>query len=258
MTFALPHLDTDLSGKVELVTGAAGALGSRFAATLASCGAAVALADVRTEQLHRVQSELDAAEARCMAVRLDLTAFDQLSDVVQQVESTLGAVDILVNNAGVNDAGRPHKMPPDLMSRVIATDLQGPFALSCEVATRMIAAERPGRIVNISSVAAYSYHDKTASPLYSITKAAVARMTEVLAVEWARFHINVNAIAPGLFWSEMTEGMVARIGDPSPTLPRGRIGYPAQLDSTLLYLVGTGSECVTGTVIKVDDGQKPR
>jgi NAD(P)-dependent dehydrogenase (short-subunit alcohol dehydrogenase family) len=130
MTFALPHLDTDLSGKVELVTGAAGALGSRFAATLASCGAAVALADVRTEQLHRVQSELDAAGARCMAVRLDLTASDQLSDVVQQVESTLGAVDILVNNAGVNDAGRPHKMPPDLMSRVIATDLQGPFALS--------------------------------------------------------------------------------------------------------------------------------
>jgi NAD(P)-dependent dehydrogenase (short-subunit alcohol dehydrogenase family) len=107
-------------------------------------------------------------------------------------------------------------------------------------------------------MAAYSYHDKTASPLYSITKAAVARMTEVLAVEWARFHINVNAIAPGLFWSEMTQGMVARIGDPSPTLPRGRIGYPAQLDSTLLFLVGTGSECVTGTVIKVDDGQKPR
>jgi NAD(P)-dependent dehydrogenase (short-subunit alcohol dehydrogenase family) len=258
MTFALPHLDTDLSGKVELVTGAAGALGSRFAATLASCGAAVALADVRTEQLHRVQSELDAAGARCMAVRLDLTASDQLSDVVQQVESTLGAVDILVNNAGVNDAGRPHKMPPDLMSRIIATDLQGPFALSCEVARRMIAAERRGRIVNISSMAACSYHDKTASPLYSITKAAVARMTEALAVEWARVHINVNAIAPGLFWSEMTKGMVARIGDPSPTLPRGRIGYPAQLDGALLYLVGTGSECVTGTVIKVDDGQKPR
>lgn len=103
----------------------------------------------------------------------------------------------------------------------------------------------PGRMVNISSMAAFNY-DGMGAALYSITKAGVARMTEALAVEWARFGINVNGIAPGVFNSEMTDGMLQRIGD------------PAQLDSTLLYLVAPSSEFVTGTVIKVDDGQGTR
>jgi len=94
--------------------------------------------------------------------------------------------------------------------------------------------------------------------LYSITKAAVNRMTEALAVEWARYGINVNAIAPGAFSTEMMDGMIERIGDFTPSLPRKRLGDPAQLDSTLLYLVAPSSECVTGTVVKVDDGQGRR
>ena len=81
------------------------------------------------------------------------------------------------------------------------------------------------------------------------------RMTEALAVEWARFDINVNGIAPGAFSSEMMDGMMARIGDITQAFPRKRLGDPAQLDSTLLYLVSPASEFVTGTVIKVDDGQ---
>ena len=84
-------------------------------------------------------------------------------------------------------------------------------------------------------------------------------MTEVLAVEWARYHINVNGIAPGAFRSEMLEGMMERMGgDFAPGMPRRRIGEPAQLDSTLLYLCSPSSEVVTGTVIRVDDGQGPR
>ena len=94
--------------------------------------------------------------------------------------------------------------------------------------------------------------------LYSITKAALNRMTEALAVEWARYGINVNGIAPGAFRSEMMDGMIERIGDFTDQLPRKRIGDPAQLDSTLLYLVAPESEFVTGAVIKVDDGQGAR
>ncbi len=104
---------------------------------------------------------------------------------------------------------------------------------------------------------AFSY-DGMGAALYSITKAAINRMTEALAVEWARYNINVNGIAPGAFSSEMMDGMVSRIGDFSPTLPRKRLGDPAQLDSTLLYLVAPSSEFVTGTVVKVDDGQQSR
>jgi NAD(P)-dependent dehydrogenase (short-subunit alcohol dehydrogenase family) len=102
------------------------------------------------------------------------------------------------------------------------------------------------------------HYDGNGAALYSITKAALNRMTEALAVEWVRFGINVNGIAPGAFSSEMMDGMIGRIGDFVPNLPRKRLGDPAQLDSTLLYLVAPSSEFVTGTIIKADDGQGSR
>ena len=96
-----------------------------------------------------------------------------------------------------------------------------------EVARRLIAEERPGRIVNISSVGGFHYQGGGAA-LYSVTKAAIARITEVLAVEWARNHINVNAIAPGSFESEMMAGMIERVGDFTSMFPRKRIGRPGR------------------------------
>jgi NAD(P)-dependent dehydrogenase (short-subunit alcohol dehydrogenase family) len=141
-----------------------------------------------------------------------------------------------------------------LIDQVLGVNLRAPWILSCEVARRLLAAKKPGRIVNISSTAHYRY-DGGGAALYAVTKTAIARMTETLSVEWAYANINVNAIAPGMFITEMTDGMFERIGDPRPGLARGRVPVPAQLDSTLLYLVGPSSECVTGAVIKVDDGQ---
>jgi NAD(P)-dependent dehydrogenase (short-subunit alcohol dehydrogenase family) len=113
-------------------------------------------------------------------------------------------------------------------------------------------------MVNISSVAAFNTSPGSAAALYSITKAGVVRMTEALSVEWARFNINVNCIAPGAFSSEMMDGMLERIGDISKGFPRQRICQPAQMDSTLLFFVSPSSECVTGTVVKIDDGQGSR
>jgi NAD(P)-dependent dehydrogenase (short-subunit alcohol dehydrogenase family) len=121
----------------------------------------------------------------------------------------------------------------------------------------LIAAKAPGRIVNIASMAAYGYSGNGAA-LYSTTKGAVVRMTEALSVEWAKNNINVNAIAPGAFSSEMMDGMLERMGDIAKYFPRQRIGAPEQMDSTLLFLVSPASECVTGTVIKIDDGQSSK
>jgi NAD(P)-dependent dehydrogenase (short-subunit alcohol dehydrogenase family) len=166
----------------------------------------------------------------------------------------LGLVRILVNNAGIPDAQYATRMPLDLVDRVLDTNIRGPWLMACEVARRLIAANSPGRVVNISSIGAYSYSGGAAA-LYSVTKAAINRMTEVLAVEWARYKINVNAIAPGAFASEMMDGMVARLGDPRLA---ERLGDPEQLDSTLLYLVAPASEAVTGTIIKVDRGEGSR
>jgi NAD(P)-dependent dehydrogenase (short-subunit alcohol dehydrogenase family) len=257
MTYATPNFSTDLSGQTALVTGASSGLGLRFAKTLAAAGAKVALTARRLDRLEAVAGEIRAAGGEAQAFALDVTDADQLVRVVGEAEAALGTVTILVNNAGIPDAQRAHKMPVDLIDRVLATNLRAPYILSCEVARRLIAAKRPGRMVNISSAAAFDYNGNGAA-LYSISKAAVIRMTEALAVEWAGFHINVNAIAPGAFNSEMMDGMLERVGDISQGFRRKRMGDPAQLDSTLLFLVSPSSDFVTGTCVRVDDAQHNR
>ena len=256
--FPLPNDSTDLAGRVALVTGASSGLGARFARVLAAKGAKVALCARRKDRLEALADEIRGAGGEAIAVRMDATDADSMIAAVDAAEGAFGTVDTLVNNAGMPDAQRAHKMSLDLVDNVIGVNLRGPWVLSCEVARRLIAAKKPGRMVNISSVAHYRY-DGGGAALYAVTKTAIARMTEALSVEWAHYNINVNAIAPGMFVSEMTDGMFERMGgNPAPHLPRKRVPVPAQMDSTLLYLVGPSSECVTGAVIRIDDGQSAR
>ncbi|MBU6372307.1 MAG: SDR family NAD(P)-dependent oxidoreductase [Alphaproteobacteria bacterium] len=257
MSYPLPNVSTDLSDQTALVTGASSGLGLRFAKVLAKCGAKVALAARRVDRLEEIAAEIRAAGGVAEPIAMDATNADDLISAVAEAEKRLGLVTILVNNAGIPDAQRAHKMPLDLIDRVLDVNVRAPFILSCEVARRLMAANAPGRIVNIASEAAFGYGGNGAA-LYSVSKAAVVRITETLAVEWSRFHINVNAIAPGAFASEMMDGMLSRMGDISQHFPRKRIGDPAQLDSTLLFLVSPASDAVTGTVVRVDDGQGAR
>ncbi len=257
MSYPLPNTSNDLTGRVAVVTGASSGLGWRFAKVLAAAGAQVAITARRLERLEQLAREIRAAGGVAEPFQLDVTDAEQLIAVVAAAEAKLGLVDILVNNAGIPDAQRATKMPLTLIDAVLDTNLRAPFVLSCEVARRLMAAKQPGRIVNIASIAAYHYAGGGAA-LYSITKNAVVRMTEALAVEWAAFNINVNGIAPGAFNSEMMDGMLARVGDIASRFPRRRVCDPEQMDSTLLYLVSPASEAVTGTVIRIDDGQGPR
>lgn len=256
-SFPLPYASNDLTGQVALVTGATSGLGRRFAKTLAAAGAKVAAAGRRYERLEALAAEIAADGGECAPVRLDVSDPAEITAAVDTAEQAFGTVTILVNNAGMPDAQRAHKMSNELIDAVIDTNLRGPYILSCEVARRLIAAGLRGRMVNISSMGAYHY-DGVGAALYSITKAGLDRMTETLAVEWSAHGINVNGIAPGAFASEMMDGMLERLGDFTTTFPRKRLGDPAQMDSTLLYLVAPSSEFVTGTVVKVDDGQGPR
>lgn len=256
--FPLPNDGCDLTSRVALVTGASSGLGARFARVLAARGAAVALCARRLDRLEALAAEIRAAGGKALAVRMDATDAASLIDAVASAEAAFGTVDILVNNAGMPDAQRAHKMSLELIDQVIAVNLRGPWVLACEVARRLIAAGKPGRIVNISSVAHFRY-DGGGAALYAVTKTAIARMAEALAVEWAHYGINVNAVAPGMFVSEMTDGMFERMGgNPAQHLPRKRVPVPEQMDSTLLYLVSPASECVTGATIRIDDGQSAR
>lgn len=256
-SFPLPNNAIDLEGQVALVTGTTSGLGRRFAKVLAASGARVVVTGRRFERLEELAAEITDAGGEAAPVQVDVTDAAQLVSAVDQAEAAFGPVQILVNNAGIPDAQRATRMSVELVDAVLDTNLRGPYLLSCEVAKRLIEAKLPGRMVNISSMGAFQYSGEGAA-LYSISKAAVNRMTEALAVEWVKFGINVNGIAPGAFESEMMDGMLERLGDFSKHFPRKRLGDPAQLDSTLLYLCSTASEFVTGTVVKVDDGQGAR
>ncbi|MDY7099719.1 MAG: SDR family oxidoreductase [Actinomycetota bacterium] len=253
----LPNFTTDLTGTAAFVTGTTSGLGRRFAKVLAASGGSVAVTGRRAERLEELAAEIRADGGTCVPIPLDVTDADACIAAMGRAEDELGPLSILVNNAGIPDAQYAAKMSTELIDKVFDTNLRGPFILSCELARRLMARKAPGRIVNISSMGAHNYAGGGAA-LYSITKAGINRMTETLAVEWARFGINVNSIAPGAFSSEMMDGMLERMGDITKAFPRKRLGDPSQLDSTLLFLVSPSSEFVTGTVIKADDGQSPR
>ena len=223
----------------------------------AACGAKVAITGRRVERLEALAEEIEAAGGTALPIAVDMRDNDSIMACVEEAAGKLGTINILINNAGIPDAQRAHKMSLDLIDDVFDTNLRGPYVLSCEIARRLIAADAPGRMINISSVGGFHYAGNGAA-LYSITKSGIVRMTECLAVEWARYNINVNAIAPGAFSSEMMDGMLERMGDISQHFPRKRICDPAQMDSTVLYFLSPASEAVTGTYIKIDDGQGSR
>ncbi len=259
MPDALPRHGVDLSGRIAFVTGASSGLGRRFAEVLAEAGATVAVAARRADRLEALVSAIEAKGGKALAVPLDLCSASAIAEAVELVQSRCGLIDILINNAGIADANHATKLPLELIDRVIDTNFRAPFLLSVEVARRLIAHKKPGRIVNISSAGAVSYSPKAVASLYCATKSGLSRMTETLALEWAPFNINVNAILPGMFLSEMTGGYLERMGDEIlKTFPRRRFGDPAWLDSTLLYLVSEQSHFVTGACIIADDGQSTR
>lgn len=248
-----------LDGSVALVTGASSGLGRRFATTLAEAGAAVVLVARRAAALTELVDEIERAGGRALAMPLDVSDASLISRAFDDAERAFATVDILVNNAAVPDADYAARLSLETIDRVIDVDFRAPFLLATEAARRLIAAEKPGRIVNVSSVGAFHYTAGSASALYCAAKAGLIRMTETLAIEWARYGINVNAIAPGMFVTEMTADFIDRAGETVRNrFPRKRFGDPADLDTTLLYLVDPRSHFVTGTCVTVDDAQTGR
>ena len=221
--YQTPNFSIDLSGQIALVTGASSGLGYRFAKVLAKCGAKVAISARRKEKLESLAEEIKDEGGECIVVPIDMTDRNSIKSAVQSVSSEFGTIDTLINNAGIPDAQWAVKQSEQLIDKVMETNLTGPYILSCEVARKLMEEKKPGRMVNIASVAAFNTTPQSAAALYSITKKAVVRMSEALAVEWAKSHINVNAIAPGAFSSEMLDGMIERIGDFSQSFPRKRI-----------------------------------
>ena len=252
----------DLEGRVALVTGASGGLGTQFAKTLARAGACVVLAGRRTERLKTLRNEIEAAGGSAHVVTLDVTDLDSIKSAVAHAETEVGVLDILINNSGVGSTQKLTDVTTDDYDFVMDTNVRGAFFVAQEVGKRMLARAQGsapgtytgGRIVNIASMAGLKVMSKIG--VYAMSKAAVIHMTRAMALEWGKFGINVNAICPGYIDTEInhhhwgTEQGKKLI----ELLPRKRVGQPQDLDTTLLMLCANESHFINGSVIQADDG----
>ena len=252
----------DLSGRVALVTGASSGLGAQFARTLSRAGAVVVLASRRVDKLKALQAELQAAGGKAHVVSLDVTSLASIQSAVEQIEADAGGVDILVNNSGVSTTQRVQDVTEQDFDFTFNTNVKGAFFVAQEVGKRMLAraksaapcAQVGGRIINIASVAGLRALAQIGP--YCMSKAAVIQMTKVLALEWGRFGINVNAICPGYIDTEInhhhwqTEQGQKLVN----MLPRKRVGQAQDLDGLLVLLASAESAFINGAIISADDG----
>jgi len=217
----------DVRGKVALVTGASSGLGENFARCLAQRGAIVVAAARRADRLEALVRDGGAAH---------------------------GPPDILVNNAGIADTKASLDLTEADWRRVLDTNLDGAWRMAQAVARSMIAAKRPGSIVNIASI--LGLRQATHLLAYAAAKAALVQVTKSLALEWARHGIRVNAIAPGYVITEMNRDFFASEPGQAMTkrVPQRRIGSPSDLDGALLLLASEAGAYMTGSVVVVDGG----
>jgi NAD(P)-dependent dehydrogenase (short-subunit alcohol dehydrogenase family) len=248
-------MNFDLKGKVAFVTGATSGLGRHFAHVLSRAGTAVAVCGRRPEGLKGVEDEIQRAGGSVLAFAMDVTDQTQIGWAFDKIEKSLGPVDILVNNAGMSVNGPVADITADGFDSVIATNLRAPFLLSQEAGRRMIARGNGGRIINIASITASRVLPGSAP--YCISKAGVAMMTQCFAREWARYHINVNAICPGFISTELNQDWFESEKGKAhiKSFPKRRLQQPEDLDGTLLLLASEASRGMTGALIDVDEAQ---
>jgi 3-oxoacyl-[acyl-carrier protein] reductase len=245
----------DLSGRVALVTGASSGLGLRFAQVLAEAGAAVALVARRADRLAALADKIAQAGGRATPLSADVCDRAHMVRAFDAAERAFGVVDILVNNAGVVHADRIVDLPEAEWRRVLGVNLDAVFLWSQEAARRMLAAEKAGAIVNISSIAGFNVTKGVAA--YAVAKAGVIQLTKALALELAAKGIRVNAIAPGWIVTDLNRDYLAseRGAALKRDIPLGRFGEERDLDGVLLLLASDAGRYMTGTTIVVDGGQ---
>jgi NAD(P)-dependent dehydrogenase (short-subunit alcohol dehydrogenase family) len=244
-----------LTGRVALVTGASRGIGRAIARRLAQAGAQVVVSSRRLEGVQSVADEITAAGGQALAVQAHVGKVDDVTALVARTMEACGRVDIVVNNAGTN----PHFGP--LLSadeaawdKTLDTNAKGIFRMCRAVVPRM-EQQGGGKIINIASIAGLR-----ASPgmgVYSVSKAAIIMLTQVLALELGRANIQVNAIAPGVIKTHLSQVLWQTPQIAGPILsrtPLGRFGEPDDVASLALYLASPASDFVTGGVFVVDGG----
>ena len=243
-----------LDGKIALVTGASSGLGRHFAKVLASAGAHVVVAARRKDRLQDLYAEIAGAGGRASAVTLDVTDVASVAACFDACEKAAGVPDIVVSNAGTTVTKMAVDQTPEDFDQVMNANLRGCWLVDTEAARRLIAAQKPGSIINIASILGARVAAAVAP--YAISKAGVIQATKAMALEWARYGIRVNALLPGYVRTELnSEFLDSEVGDKlRMRVPSRRFNELADLDGPLLLLASDAGRAMSGSTVEVDSG----
>jgi len=247
----------DLKGRVALITGGSRGLGLQLAEALGEMGARVAITARKQTELDEAQRHLEAQGIEVMSVASDLQDLHAAQALPGQVLARWRRIDILVNNAGATWGAPAEEHPLEAWNKVLNLNLTAVFALTQAVGKLAMIPARYGRIVNLASMAGLHGTDPRfmRTIAYNTSKGGVVNFTRSLAAEWAQYGITVNAIAPGVFPSKMSQGMIAKTESMILDLtPLKRLGGPEDLKGVAVLLASDASAYITGQTIAVDGG----
>jgi 3-oxoacyl-[acyl-carrier protein] reductase len=239
------------SGRVAVVTGSGRGLGAATSLKLAQDGADVVINDINPESAKSMAAEIEKLGRRAMATSHDVSDHTQAQKLVDETKAKLGRLDILVNNAGITRDSMLSKLSEEKWDEVIRVNLKGPFNMG-QACAKVMMEQKYGKILNLSSVAWLGNIGQTN---YSAAKAGVVGLTRTWAIELARYGINVNAIAPGLIDSALTQGIPADVKEKFvQRIPLKRIGKPEEIASLVAFLVSDNASYITGQCLQIDGG----
>lgn len=247
-----------LVGKRALVTGASRGLGRAMAEALGEAGADVVCASSRQGGAAEVASVIRARGRHAWTVSADLAVADDVRRMADDAERLAGPIEILVNAGGTIARHPATDFPSDEWDRVLRTNLDAVWLLSQRFGRAMVE-RRSGKIINVASLLSFS--GGVTVPAYTASKHAVAGLTKALANEWARSNVQVNAIAPGYFTTDNTQGLrddPQRFAEISARIPAGRWGNPPDLAGAVVFLASAASDYVNGHVLVIDGGWMAR
>jgi NAD(P)-dependent dehydrogenase (short-subunit alcohol dehydrogenase family) len=241
-----------LDGRIAFVTGASSGIGATLARALAAAGARVALVARRLDRIESLAERIEGEGGSALPVSLDVTDRAAIPGAFDAVERRFGVVDVVINNAGMAEPALFLKTDAAALERTMSTNFTAPWHIAAEAARRLIAAGRPGSIINVASVLALGTAPGYAA--YSASKGALVQLTRSMALEFVRHRIRVNALAPGWFVSEMNEAFFASEKGKAyvQRMPPGRTGELHELVGPTLLLASDAGSYVNGVVLPVD------
>jgi NAD(P)-dependent dehydrogenase (short-subunit alcohol dehydrogenase family) len=249
----------DLSGKTALVTGGSRGLGLQIAEALGEMGCRVVISARKADELEQAVDHLGANQIAVRGFAADVQTPEGISGLVDATLAEVGHLDVLVNNAGATWGAPTQDHPLDAWDKVMNLNVRSVFLLCQQVGKRSMIPRRSGRIINVASIAGLKGNPPGAhaTPAYNASKAALINLTRALASEWGEFGITVNALAPGMFPSRMTQGTIERVGIDAITAltPLKRMGDEGDLKGAAVLFASAAGKHITGQVLPVDGGR---